>query len=290
MPKNFQTTGDPAHDFELDELWKQLRLLAAGQQAAIVPAAAAQPQQSVAAGLVTVSPVGSDTPTVYAQAIQFDASGDLLVTDAAPTAQIGRQPCSVTPAALAIAASAGSSSHAANADHTHSTPLAANGDLLTVVSGALARLAVGSTGEVLTVQSGQPAWAAPAGSSSIPVPALSIPAATWSTPAGVTEFVDSRYRVQSDLTNAGQARISVAMPSGILPSGLLLAAQCYSGGAWSYLDGASGPSVNPVSASVAVSSWVSLAASAKADLPLRMVSSSGGGSTVSYGSIVLEVK
>ncbi len=64
------------------------------------------------------------------------------------------------PVDVALSNAAGSASTAVRSDHVHGTPQTTNGDLLTVIAAALARLAIGSAGEILTVASGLPSWAA----------------------------------------------------------------------------------------------------------------------------------
>lgn len=65
-----------------------------------------------------------------------------------------------TPVDIALANSSGSSTNFADAAHVHASKLTTNGDLLTVIAGVLARLAVGAAGEILAVTSGLPAWEA----------------------------------------------------------------------------------------------------------------------------------
>jgi hypothetical protein len=67
------------------------------------------------------------------------------------------------PEAIAVSASAGTDTKGApRVDHKHPAVITTNGDILTVVAGALARLGVGNEDEVLAVVSGAPAWSAAA--------------------------------------------------------------------------------------------------------------------------------
>jgi hypothetical protein len=60
---------------------------------------------------------------------------------------------------------------------------------------------------------------------------------------------------------------------------------------WNYLDGSSGPSVNEDTTGLQVSSWVNLAAGAKADVFLRIVGLDGDGSTDPFfGRLDIQVK
>lgn len=65
-----------------------------------------------------------------------------------------------TPVAIALANAVGGGANFADAEHVHASGLTTNGDLLTVIAGVLARLAVGAAGEILAVTSGLPAWEA----------------------------------------------------------------------------------------------------------------------------------
>ena len=72
---------------------------------------------------------------------------------------------SATPIAISGAAgAAGASGSASHEDHVHALAFGsdANGDIIVRAGGAYGRKGVGSNGQVLTVVSGAPDWAAPA--------------------------------------------------------------------------------------------------------------------------------
>jgi len=84
-------------------------------------------------------------------------------------------------------------------------------------------------------------------------------------------------RTKVDLSNYSQARVCTYVT--LLDAATALAVQ-YSldgGATWAYLDGASGPSVSVASGGVQTGSWVNLAAGAKADVTLRLVTTGGNG-------------
>jgi hypothetical protein len=118
---------------------------------------------------------------------------------------------------------------------------------------------------------------------------------TWtSMPAALTEFnAAARGRIKVDLTNATQARLIVHMMSTAGSANAELRAQ-YStdDSSFSYMDGATGPSVAINAANVTlVSSWVNLAAGAKADVFLRVVGINGDGATSpTFGNISIQVR
>ncbi len=73
-----------------------------------------------------------------------------------------------TPVDIALANAVGGGANFADAEHVHASKLTTNGDLLTVIAGVLARLAVGAAGKILAVSSGLPAWEA-AGTQPYPI-------------------------------------------------------------------------------------------------------------------------
>ena len=104
----------------------------------------------------------------------------------------------------------------------------------------------------------------------------------WSAqPAAATEFCNTTsYRWRANLTNYSTVRLTAQiLTAGAASSALRLQYTTDLTGAsgWDYMDGASGPSVATTSAGVAVSSSVSLASAAKADVLLRLVGINGDG-------------
>jgi hypothetical protein len=110
-------------------------------------------------------------------------------------------------------------------------------------------------------------------------------------PNAVTELVGSmRYRTKIDLGNATQARVVAYVVSAGAAAAQLCAQYSTDQVTWVYLDGASGPCASINATGVQVSSFVNLAAAAKADVFLRVVGKSGGGVSPSFGQIAIQVK
>ena len=101
-------------------------------------------------------------------------------------------------------------------------------------------------------------------------------------PAALTEYLGgTRWRMKADLIGYSEARILVQKANSVAATGATLAIQYStdSGSTWNYLDGTSGPVV-AIDGSVdelKVSSWVSLAASAKDDVLMRIMGENGDG-------------
>lgn len=116
----------------------------------------------------------------------------------------------------------------------------------------------------------------------------------WAQTTSVTEFAkpDYYWRIQSDLSGVTQARISAFIVATGAKSGSFMAVQ-YStdgGSTWAYLDGSSGPSVSLVSTGLQTSSYVNLAANAKADVLLRLAGSSSANQNVTFTIVRVEMK
>lgn len=110
-------------------------------------------------------------------------------------------------------------------------------------------------------------------------------------PAALTElFGNAAQEQQADLTFCTQARLIVNVSTaGFAGSGLR--AQYWTGAAWAYLDGSAGPECILTSTGLIVSSFVTLAAGAKADVKLRIVGINGDGIVDPvFGVIALEVR
>lgn len=112
-------------------------------------------------------------------------------------------------------------------------------------------------------------------------------------PAALAEFGGlAIHRAAADLAGATQARLAanVATAGAATPARLRVQ---YSTdlAAWAYLDGSAGPSVDIDSTGLKVSSWVSLAAAAAADVYLRLVGIDGDGVTSpAFGAVMLQVR
>ncbi len=128
----------------------------------------------------------------------------------------------------------------------------------------------------------------------IPIRAAYSTQAWTDMPAALTEFnAMLQGRTKADLTNATQARMVVKMMGTAGAAAAELRAQ-YStdDSTFAYLDGATGPScaIN-VNNTTVVSSWVNLAAGAKADVFLRVVGIGGdGGIDPTFGNISIQVR
>lgn len=118
---------------------------------------------------------------------------------------------------------------------------------------------------------------------------------TWTDmPAAVVEFpgVGNRARTVAVLTAVTQARLVATMNvAGAAGAELRVQYSTDSGGAWNYLDGATGPSVTIDATGLRVGSWVALASGAKADVWLRVVGA-GGDNAVDpqFGNVSLQVR
>lgn len=134
------------------------------------------------------------------------------------------------------------------------------------------------------------------GGSAIPVPVLTISPATRTVSASSIEWANNKaFRSQADLTNATEARISMFLPSAALllsPPSFAAQYSTDNGSTWNALDGGTGPSITYATGFLTlVSSWITLAGGAQADVLLRVVESGGDGTTsIALGTVRLEVK
>jgi hypothetical protein len=116
---------------------------------------------------------------------------------------------------------------------------------------------------------------------------------TWTDqPAALTElFGLTASRLKADLTAATQVRLVCNVVQAGSASAAIRVQYSTDQSSWTYLDGSSGPSVGVGTTGVKVSSWVSPAAGAKADVFLRAVGVSGNGTAdPSFSNILLQVK
>ncbi len=98
-----------------------------------------------------------------------------------------------------------------------------------------------------------------------------------SAPAALSE-PHSRYRALADLTNCGRVRLLTSVQTvGVAGTNLRAQYSINSGGTWSYLDGATGPTIAITALGLIASAWVNLAAAAKVDVWLRWVTIGGNG-------------
>jgi hypothetical protein len=111
-------------------------------------------------------------------------------------------------------------------------------------------------------------------------------------PASLTElFGTTAGRLKADLTNVTQVRLQATVVVAGAGTAALRVQYSTDQSSWSYLDGASGPSVNVNTTGVKVSSWVAPAAAAKADVFLRVVGINGDATAdPSFSNILLQVK
>jgi hypothetical protein len=285
-----QTTGDRLHDLELDRIIARLRTLEAATGTTVATPAPVQSPPIVSAGVRSITP-GSGT----------QISGDVILAAGTgiTTAQSGQTitlTASASPAAsvtdVAAAGVVGTSLLYARQDHAHRGVSSITGPTATAF-GAVTITGAGVTqsGNTLTIAGGAAASVVPANALVISCGGTVI---SWATPLALTEFLaQTWHRAKHDLTNATQARLIVVFPTGVLGAVTPTYAGQYStnsGVSWSYLDGASGPSLVQAPGLVA-SAWITLAAGAKADVWLRIVGLGGDGATaITVGSVYLQVK
>lgn len=117
MPRFLNTTGNRALDEELDRLWRAVE--EAKQKAATATTPAATPSPSAASGSLEVKTVDGSVD-LFPDTLELDTADGFALSDAGNgMARIDRTPTTVAPADVAGAASAGTSTEAANADHVH---------------------------------------------------------------------------------------------------------------------------------------------------------------------------
>ncbi len=100
-------------------------------------------------------------------------------------------------------------------------------------------------------------------------------------PAALTEWNGAnRTRTKLDLTSSREARVTAAVTTAANAAAEIRIQYATDGDAqatWAYLDGGSGPLVNIGAVGGRASGWVALAATAKADVWIRVVSINGDG-------------
>jgi len=245
-----QTTGDRLHDLELDRILARLRTLEATANTTSTPT----PTTAPSTPLVSAG-VRSLTPGVGTQMFN-----DILLTTVG-SISLSQTAQTVSFTVPVLVAGAGIS-------------LTPSGNNITIA--ATGGGGAGVPSNVLVVSPGSTSF-------------------SWAVPATVTEFNGlTIYRAQHDLTNATQARLVLIVDNGVsTPLSLPTLAVQYSlnhGLAWSYLDGGTGPSVGWATGE-SHSGWVTITGAALTDALLRVVASGGNGSTsVSFGSIYVQVK
>jgi hypothetical protein len=82
-------------------------------------------------------------------------------------------------------------------------------------------------------------------------------------------------RVKADLTASTQARVLSNVAQAGAATAAIRVQYSTDQASWNYLDGSTGPAVNINTTGLKVSSWVALAAGAKADVFLRVVGING---------------
>lgn len=158
-------------------------------------------------------------------------------------------------------------------------------------NGILVNSAGGIPGQVLTWTSSGPVW----GSNPFVVTFLAQGTAyQWTNqPNAVTEFGGvTNHRIQVDLSNVNQARLTVVRAGGTATATATIAVQYSTDQTnWFYLDGASGPSVNISTVGLQVSPWVNITPGAKGDVYLRIVGSGGNGAAdPQFGLITVQFR
>lgn len=235
----------------------------------------------------TAVSAGTYGDSTHTGSFTVDASGRITAASSTPIV-VAVPPSSVSVTDTGATSVVGTSSAYARQDHIHAAvhKITGSGD-------ALGDVVFSGPG---VVQSGN-TFNFPGGAANIPNNALVISPGgapiSWVVPASVTEFNGSTmYEAHPDLTNATQARL-IVVSAGTPPVNIpLMAVQYFDTGSstWVYLDGATGPSVNWTNG-MAVSSWVSLTALAKADVAIQIVGSGGNGvAVVSFGSLYVQVR
>lgn len=109
-------------------------------------------------------------------------------------------------------------------------------------------------------------------------------------PAALTEFLGvTSHRTKADLTEVEEVRLVVNVQTAGVAGAKLRVQYSTDESTWNYLDGGTGPSVAIDATGVEVSSYVALAAGAKADVFLRLVGIDGNGVVDPiFGNIMLE--
>lgn len=231
--------------------------------------------------------------------VQIKAGTNISLTKSGQVITVNATGVAITansdPVDVGSAAVRGSdTTHFANDDHVHKGvhSLAKSGS-----SALFGDVTVSEGANVTITQAGQNLQIAAAATAAIPVETLVYcPGSTppnLTIPVSAQEFQNTgAYRTKRDLTNATQARIIVSLPNSVLYTGTPIFYVEYStGGAWSSLDGAGGPSVSSPAIGCNVSGWVNLVAGAKGDVFLRVsTSDSGGPDTFAVGNIYVQYR
>ena len=111
-------------------------------------------------------------------------------------------------------------------------------------------------------------------------------------PAALTElFGTTTARVKADLTAAAQVRLLCSVATAGAAAAAVRVQYSTDQSSWSYLDGASGPSLGVGTTGLKVGAWTSPAAGAKADVFLRVVGINGDASAdPAFGHVLLQVR
>jgi hypothetical protein len=111
-------------------------------------------------------------------------------------------------------------------------------------------------------------------------------------PAALTElFGNTIGRNKADFSASAQVRLLCDVAQAGAATAAIRVQYSTDQASWNYLDGGTGPSVNINTTGLKVSSWVNLAAGAKADVFLRAVGVNGDGTAdPGFSNIILQVK
>lgn len=287
-----QTTGNRLHDLELDRILARLAgLEGAGAVGSAKTAAPVSVVETTlpAVGVRSVTPVGGvpmqdDLVLAVVGPVSLAQSAHTLTL----TVSVGP---ATTVTEIGSLGAVGTAALFARADHVHrgvhkiTAGTDATGDIVFAGAG------VSQSGSTFTFSGGV--------GSSVPTDVLAISPGGgtigWAVPAALTEFNGlTIHRAKHDLTNATQVRLALFLSSpNALPVAVPTVAVQYSangGATWSYLDGATGPSVT-YGAGAVIGGWVGLTAGAKADVLLRVVASGGDGATsLGFGTLAVQAK
>lgn len=138
---------------------------------------------NIGAGVCTITAGTATVSTAGSLALNQYDTGTLYFTSTGVSIWNGANPGDITAVTAGTGITGGGTSGAVTITNDMATTITTAGDLIKGTgSGTYARLGIGSTGQVLTVASGAPTWATPAGGGKI----LQVLSATFSTQVSTT--------------------------------------------------------------------------------------------------------